>query len=135
MTITTQAQVLKAVREFANILMATPQYQNFDLARQELQQDVIARQAIEDFQRKQQYLQMIQTWGVESPDDQLVRDVLRRLGCRLIYRKDIPAGVGALEAERRLSALGIQNNKGEAPPDGINDPGWAARFGGKANQP
>nr|MBC7243787.1 YlbF family regulator [Chloroflexota bacterium] len=70
------AKEAKEFRDFTNALMYTPEYRAFDLARQQLRQDAVALRAIQDFQEKQQYLQMMQMWGTISQNDQ---DELQRL--------------------------------------------------------
>jgi len=65
-----QAGAREAARKFANVLAATPQYESFNRARHQLHQDATAMQAIREFQQKQQYLQMIQTWGENSEADE-----------------------------------------------------------------
>lgn len=65
-----QAEAREAARKFANVLASTPQYKSFNLAQHQLHQDTTAMQAIREFQHKQQYLQMLQTWGEFSETDE-----------------------------------------------------------------
>lgn len=65
-----QAVAREAARKFANVLATTPQYESFTRAQHQLHQDTTAMQAIREFQRKQQYLQMMQTWGEISEADE-----------------------------------------------------------------
>lgn len=71
-----QARMAKEIHDFTDALMSTPEYKAFDLARRQLRQDTVALQAIQEFQAKQQYVQMVQRWDTVSQSDQ---DELQRL--------------------------------------------------------
>ncbi|MGC8786017.1 MAG: YlbF family regulator [Anaerolineae bacterium] len=94
-----QVRTAKEFQEFTKALMSTPQYQRFDLARQQLRQDSAALQAIQDFQQKQQYLQMMQMWDTISQAD---RDELQHLYERMM---GIPAVQHYVHCQEELAKL------------------------------
>ena len=95
----TQAKAREAARQFASSLAAAPQDKSFDLARQQLRQDAMGQQATQDFQRQQQYLLMMQTWGTVSQADQ---DELQRLYERMM---EIPTVQRYVHCQEELARM------------------------------
>lgn len=89
----------EAARRFASVLAATPQYASFDVARRQIHQDTAASQAIRDFQQKQQYLEMLQTWGEISEADE---EELHQLYDRML---EIPSVQQYIRCQNELAIM------------------------------
>jgi cell fate (sporulation/competence/biofilm development) regulator YlbF (YheA/YmcA/DUF963 family) len=98
-TKTPEAEVNIAARAFAQVLAESAEFQAFEQAAELLKQDEAAQQALQDFQNKQQSLQMMLRLNAVSSKDQLE---LNRLQKAFL---DQPSVAAYLQAQEELTIL------------------------------
>jgi len=94
-----EAEALRAAREFAAVLAETPEYRAFDEAQGLLRRDPAAQAALRAFQEKQQDLAWQLQFGLLGDDG---RGELRRLQQEMLAQPTVQAYI---EAQRQLSLL------------------------------
>jgi len=93
------SDVYTAVHVFAESLAESTEFQVYELAAERLGQDETSQQAIQDFQKKQQSLQMLFRLNAVSPAD---RAELERLQKAYLNQ---PFVIDYIEAQEKLTAL------------------------------